>query len=216
MKNLLAATVATLLALALAPLPGCDSGGEDKPSPDGVTTVDATAATDDQAEGPGTDIDLGDYPAGPYGVTAGEVAANHTFFDPEGGTELSFSDLRGGSKYLLLVTSGAGWCSACKQEAVELKAKYDEYGPQGLEIWSTLFQDFNGDPADEIFWNKWKAQLSPNYPLLIDADFVLSAYFNPDSAPMNMLIRLDTMEILFLATGFDPGAVEAEIKKFLE
>ncbi len=204
-------TLAFGLTLALA----CDGGSEGKDGADLMATVEVAALEVDESS-PG-DVTMGDYPAGPYGTAVGSIAANHSFFNPATKADISYGELRAaGEKKLLLVTSGAGWCSACKQEAVELKAKYDEYGPQGLEIWSTLFQDFVGDPADEGFWNVWKGQLTPNYPLLLDVDFVLGAYFNPDSAPMNMLIDLETMEILFLQTGFDPASVEAEIKKFLE
>ena len=85
-----------------------------------------------------------------------------------------------------------------------------------LWLWSTLFQDFAGEPADEVFWQKWTAQYSPNYPVLVDSEFVLGIFFDPDSAPMNMLIRLDTMEIVLLETGFNSAAVEAEIKNILE
>ncbi len=209
-RLILAASLACVLALPMA----CDSGSGDGEVDLKAEPETTQPATDETSQG---DVDPGDYPAGPYGTKEGTIVANHSFFNPETGEDISFGDLRdAGEKQLLFVTSGAGWCSACKQEAVELKADYDEFGPQGLEIWSTLFQDFVGDPADEGFWNVWKGQLTPNYPLLLDTDFVLGAYFNPDSAPMNMLIRLDTMEIVFLQTGFDPVAVKAEIKKFLE
>ncbi len=212
LRNLtLPITLAFLLTLALA----CDGGNGDSDEPDIQTVPETVEPETDEIST--SDVAPGTYPAGPYGTEAGAIVANHTFFNPETGSDISFSDLRdAGEKKLLFVTSGAGWCSACKQEAVELKEDYTEFGPQGLEIWSTLFQDFIGDPADEAFWNIWKGQLTPNYPLLLDVDFVLGAYFNPDSAPMNMLIRLDTMEILFLQTGFDPAAVKAEIKKALE
>jgi hypothetical protein len=210
LKLILPTILSVILALPMA----CDSGGGEN-EPDLRSEAETTEPTTDETS-PG-DVDFGDYPAGPYGTEEGTIIANHSFFNPETGKDISFAELRAaGEKQLLFVTSGAGWCSACKQEAVELKAKYIEYGPQGLEIWSTLFQDFVGDPADEGFWNVWKGQLTPNYPLLLDADFVLNIYFNPDSAPMNMLIRLETMEILFLQTGFDPAVVEAQIKKFLE
>lgn len=195
---------------------GCDGSTSEDATPDTVEATDTPSLGTDQAEAPDDAAATGDYPAGPYGTTEGAIIENHSFYDPAAGTDVSFEDLRNTDKKLLLLTSGAGWCSACKLEATELEPKYDEYGPQGLEIWSTLFQDFNGNPATEGFWNNWKAQFNPNYPLLLDADFVLSAYFNPDSAPMNMLIRLDTMEIIFLKTGFDPVVVEGEIKKFLE
>lgn len=202
------------IALGLTFAVACDGGtSDDGPDVKGAVEV-IDNGVDERSPG---EVTMGSYPAGPYGTTVGSIAANHSFFDPASGADISFGDLRdAGEKKLLLVTSGAGWCSACKQEAVELKANYDEYGPQGLEIWSTLFQDFVGDPADEGFWNVWKGQLSPNYPLLLDVDFVLGSYFNPDSAPMNMLIDLESMEIIFLTTGFDPATVESEIKKFLE
>lgn len=218
MNRLLFPTLPTLMALMLTLAPACSNCGDPvhdiQTAPDSVAPDSVAPETGDLS---GEDIAIGDYPPSPYGKKAGTIIKDLSFFDPEAGANISFSDLRNaGEKKLLFVTAGAGWCSACKQEAVELKAKYLEYGPLGLEIWSTLFQDYVGNPADEVFWNKWKAQLTPNYPLLLDTDFVLSSYFNPESAPLNILIRLDTMEILYLETGFDPASVEAEIKKFLE
>ncbi len=221
MKTTLKRLILGAMALTLVSWLGCDGGDSNGDGADVKEAEELTAGTDvptygDAEEEPGDGVDLG-YPAGPYGTTVGGTVADHAFGDPAGGGEVRLSDLyQHPEKKLLLLTSGAGWCSACKQEAVELKAKYEEYGPKGLEIWSTLFQDANGNPPSEAFWNTWKAQLNPTYPLLLDTTFVLNAYFNPDSAPMNMLIRLDTMEILFLETGFDPGKVETEIKNFLE
>ena len=205
-----------VLAAAMAISVGCDSGSDD-----GSGEPDTVTATDEGSGGNG-EVEAGDggsdsYPAGPYGMEVGSIIEDLTFFDPAAGAEVSLSSLyQHTDKKVLLLTSGAGWCAACKEEAVEMKAQYDEYGPKGLEIWSTLFQDYNGEPPTEAFWQAWKGQLTPNYPLLLDADFALEPYFNPESAPMNMVIVLETMEITLLETGFDPAAVEAAFKKHLE
>jgi len=158
-----------------------------------------------------------DYPPPPYGGIPGAVIKNHKFLDPDNDVTVRLSDLyKHPEKKVLLLNSSAGWCSVCKQELVELKGVYTEYAPKGLEIWYTLFQDYEGAKPDIAFYKDWVAKLKPNFPNLLDADFELGTYFNVEATPMNMIIRLDTMEIIYLQTGFDKVGVVTKIKQVLQ
>jgi len=207
-------------SLVAALAPACLGSSDGQETTDTLMGEESTGETSVDAAGEPEDAPLADrtggYPTGPYGQEVGTVAENHTFFDPETGETVELASLFGGAKKMLLLNSSAGWCSVCKQEVVELKKKYAQYGDEGLEIWCTLFQDYAGDVPDDAFYQSWMATLKPSYPTFLDTDFQLGAYFDPDSAPMNMLIRLDTMEIVYLSTGFDPDEVEGEIAAFLE
>jgi hypothetical protein len=161
--------------------------------------------------------DLGDdgYPAGPYGKEEGQPLANLSFFDPASAAQVSLRDLRGGEARVLMITSSAGWCGACLQEAVVMNSIEADWAPRGLYILYTLFQDWNGGEADEGFWTQWCDQTDPTYRVVLDPDFVLGNYFNPDSAPLNLLVDLETMKILRLETGFNREALEAALDALL-
>ena len=160
------------------------------------------------------------YPAGPYGTSVGSTIKDHSFRDPKTDAMVLLSDLflapEESLKKLLFLNASAGWCPACKEEAVELKKVYAEYADKGLEVWFTLFEDQNGSPVSDAFWNSWVSTYNPTYPTYLDVDFGLGVYFNSASAPMNMLVRLDTMEIVYLQTGFDEDAVHDKLEEFLD
>ncbi len=221
-----------LIALA------CDSKDDDKDTgtalPDVVEqeTVDNPAdlsAPDESALGDVTDspddVPLEeayvppktDYPPAPYGQTTGTTLKNHSFLDPSTEKVVKLSDLyKHPDKKLLVINSSAGWCSACKQEAIALKAVYDTYKTEGLEIWFTLFQDYEGNPSTVSFWQKWMATMKPNYPCLLDTEFQLGDYFKVESTPMNMMVDLTTMQIVYLQVGYNEAGLKSKIAELLK
>jgi hypothetical protein len=160
-------------------------------------------------------LDASGYPAGPYGNEEGQPLANLSFFDPALAANVSLGDLRGGEAKVLMITSSAGWCGACLQEAIVMSALEATWAPRGLYIMYTLFQDWNGGAADQAFWTEWREQTDPSYRVVLDQDFVLGDYFSPDAAPLNMLVDLETMKILRLETGFNREALEAALEILL-
>ncbi len=156
-----------------------------------------------------------DYPAAPYGVIPGTVIKNHSFYDPQANATVKLSSLYKSGKKVLVISSAAEWCGACKQEAWALKSFYTEYAPQGLEIWYLLFEDKNSKPVDVASWQRWMNQINPNYPTLMDSDFQTGLYFQAAATPMNMVVDLSTMKITFLVTGYDEVGMENAVKKVL-
>lgn len=205
---------AMLLVLALV-LAGCD-GGNGAPGKDTILGEDTLDGMDVP---PGTDTDVPQpdaYPPPPYGKTVGTTIANHSFLIPGDNTVVKLSDYyQHATKKVLLINASAGWCGACKQEALELNNTFAEYGPQGFDLLYTLFEDWNGGPVSPEFYDGWMAQYGGDYLTVLDPEFELGIYFNVEATPMNMMVDLQTMTIVWLETGFDPFALEAKLDELL-
>lgn len=202
-----------VVALALGLVLGCDSGGGDGAG------VDAVEGGEDTKTPPGDSVvpPPGEYPAGPYGQAVGSIIAPHDFLIPGDNTEIRLADYyQHPDKRVLLINASAGWCAACKQEAGELNGVFAEYSPKGLDILYTLFEDWNGGPVTEDFYDGWMAQYGGDYTTVLDTEFELGAYFNVEATPMNMLVDLETMTIVWLETGFNPFALEAKLDELLQ
>jgi thiol-disulfide isomerase/thioredoxin len=206
-----------VVALAFGLVLGCDGG-------DGGGADTAGGGQDTQLL-PGDTLDgedgagplPGDYPAPPYGETVGSIIDDHSFLIPGDDTMVRLSDYyQHATKRVLLINASAGWCGACKQEAGELNNVLAKYGPQGLDILYTLFEDWNGGPANEDFYNGWMAQYGGDYLTVLDPEFQMGIYFNVEATPMNMLVDLETMTIVWLETGFNPFALEAKLDELLQ
>lgn len=228
----------TILAIQLVVMAACSSGQDTtqdlSPMPDGTTTLALEEVGEVHPSGPEivTEPDLQPqevvpeaieeqyvppktvYPPPPYGSVPGTVIKDHKFLDPEKNLTVRLSDLyQHPEKKVLLLVSAAGWCPVCQQELQELMPVYTEYAPQGLEIWYTLFEDYKGNPPTLAFWKDWMIKLKPNFPNLLDTNFELGNYFFMEARPTNMVIRLDTMEIIYLQTGLDMIGILNKIKQ---
>ena len=162
----------------------------------------------------GSDDDVGDrsnYPSGPYGESEGAVIADLSFATPDGGS-ISLADLHAdpGVHVALLVTA-AGWCTACIEEQSALQDLFDRYGAQGLSVLVTLFEDRDFQPADAALAAAWKEEHALTFDVVADATFQLGAFYDSSLTPMNMLVDVDTMEILRITTGWDPDVIEGII-----
>ncbi|MDP6943827.1 MAG: TlpA disulfide reductase family protein [Myxococcota bacterium] len=158
------------------------------------------------------------YPNGPFASDddpVGDKIDNHSFTTPEG-DPLSFGDLRSaGGKTLLLVSTTAGWCTACIEEQPKLESFYHQYGCDGLEVMVAIFEDIQFNPAQAAQAKQWQQQYGLSFPVVADTDNVLSTYYDSGAAPLNMLIDLCTMEVLYSGIGFDETAVTATIESHL-
>ena len=160
------------------------------------------------------------YPPAPYGKVVGSIIRNHKFLDPQHSKSRKLSSIYNPDgtkdKTVLIMNASAGWCSVCKAEAIELKKEYATYKDQGLEIWFTLFEDYEGKPATVGFWSKWIASIKADYPTLLDTAFELGEYFSVEATPLNMVIDLKTMKIVYMQTGFDKVGMENSFKQYLK
>lgn len=183
-----------LLALAL-PLVACDSGAEG---------------------GAGEPTDRTTYPAGPYGLSAGDVLEDLAFVAPDGSPFRLGDVFANQQNRVMLLTTTAGWCTACLEEQPKLVALHGELSGKGLAVVAALFEDADFAPATVAQAAEWKAQYDLPYPLVLDAGFQLSAYYDETLTPMNMIVDVDTMQILKITTGYDEQVVRAVIEANLD
>ena len=152
------------------------------------------------------------YPAGPYGASQGAVIADLSFLDTTG-APVTLQDLRADCRYdVAVVTTSAGWCTACREEQPKLQSLFDDYAEDGGLVLVTLFEDDNYEPADPELAADWQERYELTFPVLADPAFGLGAYYDRDQTPMTMLLDLETMEIRRIMLGY----IDADVRSLLE
>ena len=208
------------MALTLA-LMGCEEQFVPDPPPADCDCEAASTAADAGADDAGqTDASTGDaggtpgdvsdngYPPGPYGTAVDATLANLDFIRHDG-EPVSLADVRAetGAKVLLISTS-AEWCSACREEQPLLQALYEEYDDAGFRILLTIFEDLNFAPATLEDVAEWRSLYDLTFLTVLDEgqegqsgtnSFV--DYYNTALTPMNMFVDLETMTILSIEEG---------------
>ena len=149
------------------------------------------------------------YPAGPYGLTENSKLANESFLGVDGEAfDLQSIYAQGGNRLLLLSTS-AGWCTVCIEEQPKIQALYDQYKGKGLAVVVAIIEDANYLPAQATHAADWKSKYDLTFDVVADSDGALAAYYDPQLTPMNMIVDVSSMKILWLTTGWDQSTVEA-------
>lgn len=214
-------------ALALVALPGCWIYTEDAGDDPVVRAPDAAESPEGGGGGAGGAGDGGatggttpptcperreTYPEGPYGTRDGRTIANLGFVDPEG-APVDFQSLRADCTYsLAVVTTSAGWCTACREEQPKLQALFDDYRARGLVVIVTLFEDDNYAPATTRLAEGWRDRYDLTLPVLVDAPFALGDYYDRDQTPMTMLVDLETMRIERIMNGY----IDADVRSLVD
>lgn len=158
----------------------------------------------------------GSYPDGPYGTHAGDLLQDMTFQSSEGSTVTLESLHQDPSARLLLLSTGAGWCTACIEEQPQLEAWATRYKEDGLRVVMAVFEDALSRPATVDYAKKWKASNDLTIPVLSDSGAQFSAYYDSSLAPMNMIVEACTMKIVKIVVGANPGAIESIIAAKLQ
>lgn len=167
----------------------------------------------------------GSYVSGPYGVIPGATLINHCYETSEG-DYLSLADIYADEEAkLLLITTSAGWCSACIEEQPYLQQWYTDHYEDGLRIVVTLFEDENLVPANLGYASDWKSRFSLTFPVVVDpsveySDLGMSMtqmgwYYDTKLAPMQMLVDAKTMKILSLDVGASTDTLYQKIQGYL-
>jgi thiol-disulfide isomerase/thioredoxin len=150
-----------------------------------------------------------------YGTAEGAIIDNLEFVGSDN-NPFSLADVyRDGHNRLLLINSSAGWCTACIEEQPALAALHDAYADDGLFVLVTLYENAEFAPANGNLAARWKSQYGLPFAVAADPDFILGAFYDRTLTPMNMLVDVDTMEIVKIITGYDARLVEAIIQASL-
>jgi thiol-disulfide isomerase/thioredoxin len=115
-----------------------------------------------------------------------------------------YAENRPGTK-IIMINAAAGWCGPCMREAAELPEFAAAYEPRGVVVLTAVFQDQNGNPADNAFAKTWAETFELSTPTLIDTAFQTGQYFDVNTMPANMFVDAETLEILEIATGAETG-----------
>ena len=218
--------VFAVIALGLASFVGCssasDGGLADDAGPDPTTGEDSGGPSDD-TDLPDTGVDLDPdtapealvYPAGPYGLAAGQVFPNLTLhgyraangewttlsmidhYDPDGTRGIT-------GIYLVLA---AQWCGPCNMEASVLSGYFEkDYRDRGAHFLTAVVQDASRGPASQATVDQWiKAH---RIVFDIAADPTQSAAPKGSyGLPYNYVINPRTMKVVRIIPGVDAAIV---------
>lgn len=165
------------------------------------------------------------YPAGPYGTAKGAIIRNLAWtgyrdsaadadsspFNEAASTVELLEFFRGrdaGAKVIVLNES-AGWCSGCVEAARDLPGLSATYGPRGARFVETLFEDYDGNPANAEFARAWGQAFSLTTPTVADPDDALGDYNGSGSVPMFLFVDADDMKIVEKVYGYDRAQLES-------
>lgn len=168
--------VAALLAAAGCGGGGGGDGGDDGQAEETLRDLEFPAFVEGDTSGTPVPVRLGDY----------------------------FAETRPGTRILML-NAAAGWCAPCMREAEALSEFASTYEPRGVVVLSSVFQDQNGDPADEEFVRLWVDNFELSITALIDESFQLRDYIDVSVMPVNIFVDAETHAILETAHGAQTG-----------
>lgn len=175
--------------------------GADGGAPDAGDTSEPSDGSADDSDA-GSDL----CPPGPYGTSVGDRLEGFEFTDQDE-QPLSLCDIHADpAARLLLISTSAEWCTACREEQPLLQALADEYGPDGFRVLVTLFEDANFGPADTQDVQEWRELYDLSLFTVLDVGNSFSPFYDVSLTPMNMFVSVDPaaanpMEILSIEVG---------------
>ena len=228
------------LALALSvSIAACSDDSGSTPTPDKDTGAPDTVLAD---QGPTPETGPAcEYPKGPYGTSEGKIVENFVFdgfadaqylcksakdqvMDLSATRKISFKDFYCNTgcsdkkRRLLWVMVSAGWCGPCHQEVMDTQAQYAKGAIDAkVHLLNVIYEDDNAKPVTESFTKLWakNSKFNISFPIAMDPSFRMGAYFDRNAVPFNMIVDLDTMEIVFRQTGANLPAVGKAIFSYL-
>lgn len=171
-------------------------------SDDGATSGEVMAPGAPADEAPSV------YPPGPYGLRVGDIISDQAFVTHEGESE-SFGTLRQRVGHtLMLVFVTAGWCDRCGVHMPTLIGTDRSYSDQGLFTAIAIYENrAYGAPRGRDAAN-FRRAYGLQLPVFADVDAGLTRYFDTIEMPMVLVIDLQTMALLYKATGWAPEDVD--------
>ncbi len=186
----------------------------------GGETEDVDSGTADTGNGGGADAgtppDRAVYPAGPYGGNVQQILPDLTFTAGDG-SAVSFSSIRSdASKQYLFINTAAFWCGACIEEQPEVAAIHNDFSDRGLVTLVTVFEDASAEPATPEDAARWESNYNLPFPVVADTDASLGAFYDTALTPLNMLVELSTMTVVYRSTGNDIETIRTTLDLLLD
>ena len=160
------------------------------------------------------------YPSNP-GFGINEVIADYTWTGRLSGissptTTLSLHDYYNPDcskplKYMFITVS-AFWCQACKDEATHLNDMLAKYGPKGVIIVTDIAQRLDRSITTQTDVDAWIESFHLQTAVVTDPGFQLQAFFDPSTMPLDLIIDLRTMTVVYDTT----GSVLPSVESFLD
>lgn len=134
-----------------------------------------------------------------------DAATDDRLFPP--GSPHNVGDVQSPKPKVLLIDVSSSWCPPCQEEAKNvLPGRYLKYKPRGGEFLLQLADGPEPGTAAEPYDLKvWTKKYKIDYPSTIDPSYKLSALFDADAFPANLLIDTTTMKIVDVVAG-EPDA----------
>jgi len=178
----------------------------------------APSDANDETGAPCTAQDDAGYPASGCGTVVGSIIDDfewtgrlsgitspvttlrlHDYYNPDGSKPTKF----------MFITVSAFWCQACKDEAKDLNGVLTKYGGKGVMVVTDIAQKVDTSIADAGDVDVWIKTFGLQTAVVNDPGFVLQKFFNPSTMPLDLIIDLRTMRIVYKTTGAVLPSVEA-------
>lgn len=162
-------------------------------------TTDTTDTSDTEDEPEPNPVYIGGYntnlcfpKATPTGYGIGDVSHDFTLTDQHG-EQVSLSDFCGNT---VLIVASAGWCGACRGEASDIEALYQQYKNAGFTVITLLGENNQGQPPSVNDLQQWALDYGINHPVLADVDFYATANYLWGNSNFNGNFYLPNMQVL--------------------
>ena len=126
------------------------------------------------------------------GFGIGDVSEDFTLTD-QFGEQVSLSDFCGNT---VLLVSSAFWCYACRGEAPELEALYQQYKNSNFTVITLLGEDYQGQSPSVADLQQWALDFGITHPVLADVGFNTTAGYLLSSASYSGSFYLPNMQLL--------------------
>lgn len=179
--------------------------------------------------GDGGVCDATKYPCGTPGFTVGSTMANVSLsgyadvdkngnpLDDPFGTFTFASYYKDATVKVLGISISAEWCAPCRNEQAAFVSMMASYRAAGAAVAfvEPLVQNAAAAPADKTVIENWARTYSIDFDIGFDPTNTLAGYYEPQSFPMQMVVRTRDMSILYVSPGQDNGQLKAAIDQAL-
>lgn len=191
------------------------------------------APAEEQAGGLPRPLAVANYPEGPYGTSVGDIIQDKALYGYKNAdsewdvVRLSdFYDPEGKNHTVMHINVSARWCTVCQAEARAESPKCTDdpavggLAKRGLVCYSAIFEGTGSSkkppkPATKEDVDAWRDQFELSQAVVQDETMKWGEFFDKSATPLNMVVDLKTMQIVYVTVGYDPASIDREVNKRL-